>query len=361
MEGAQRFISVILLLTVLSMLLTLNLLKNEVSNASSVKIHTPPRILFWTAFFGDNTWGFARLGDGCNVTCTFSKNRSHPLSHDALIFHGRDPHRSPPERAPNQVYIMFLWESPFLRGGFIRGNHFYNWSMTYSRKSNVFLPYFLVSRIRNQSVSANITEKSLPQLTHNSNKTKATTFWVVSHCRTAGRRREYVDKLRTYIKVDIYGRCAKPCPEANCHHALAKTGRYKFYLSFENAICKDYITEKAMRPLLVGVVPIVYGGMSTEDYESRLPPGSYIDVRNFKSPKHLSQYLVYLDGNNTAYLEYFQWRRTHKVHDTPWCALCQALHNSEHNSMAKRRNINWDTFWNQNTDCDSKFITKVLG
>jgi len=38
--------------------------------------------------------------------------------------------------------------------------------------------------------------------------------------------------------------------------------RYKFTLSFENAVCDDYITEKLWRPLVVGSVPIYMGSPS---------------------------------------------------------------------------------------------------
>ena len=56
---------------------------------------------------------------------------------------------------------------------------------------------------------------------------------------------------------------------------------YKFYFSFENSICPDYVTEKFYNPLLFSTVPVVYGGA---DYEVvGAPPNSYIDVRNFKS------------------------------------------------------------------------------
>ena len=41
---------------------------------------------------------------------------------------------------------------------------------------------------------------------------------------------------------------------------------YKFYLSFENSLCLDYITEKFFLAFHAGVVPIVYGGKSKEDY-----------------------------------------------------------------------------------------------
>lgn len=34
---------------------------------------------------------------------------------------------------------------------------------------------------------------------------------------------------------------------------------YKFAIAMENAVCKDYMTEKLWRPLMVGTVPIVFG------------------------------------------------------------------------------------------------------
>ena len=43
--------------------------------------------------------------------------------------------------------------------------------------------------------------------------------------------------------------------------------KYKFYLSFENALCQDYITEKFFLALHSGVIPIAYGGLSRQDYE----------------------------------------------------------------------------------------------
>lgn len=35
--------------------------------------------------------------------------------------------------------------------------------------------------------------------------------------------------------------------------------KYKFSLAMENAVCKDYITEKLWRPLVVGSVPVIFG------------------------------------------------------------------------------------------------------
>ena len=51
-----------------------------------------------------------------------------------------------------------------------------------------------------------------------------------------------------------------PCRHntASCFVDIAE--EYWFYLSFENSICNDYITEKFWRTLDLKVVPIVMGG-----------------------------------------------------------------------------------------------------
>jgi len=65
---------------------------------------------------------------------------------------------------------------------------------------------------------------------------------------------------------------------------------YKFYLSFENSLCRDYVTEKFYNPLLYSTVPVVYGGA---DYESiKAPHHSFIDIRNFASGIFYREYYV---------------------------------------------------------------------
>lgn len=62
-----------------------------------------------------------------------------------------------------------------------------------------------------------------------------------------------------------------------------------------------------------GMVPIVMGAHK-EDYESVLPPHSYINVDNFRSISELAGYLRYLDGNDTAYAEYFAWNEYGEIY-----------------------------------------------
>ena len=77
------------------------------------------------------------------------------------------------------------------------------------------------------------------------------------------------------------------------------------------------------------VVPVVYG---SNDVHKVAPPHSYIDVRDFTSPQHLAQYLLYLDKNNTEYVSYFYWKKHYEVISGHYsmthvfCMFCKFLH-----------------------------------
>jgi hypothetical protein len=145
-------------------------------------------------------------------------------------------------------------------------------------------------------------------------------FWVVSHCNTTNKREDYVRALQKYIKVDVFGACSttskKLCNTRRAAFYSLKSHKcfkeyskeYMFYLAFENSNCKGYITEKFYRTIKHPIVPVVMGG-DTYSIHSRPPPSSYIDVNNFKTVKDLADYLTMLSKNESAYMEYFNWKK----------------------------------------------------
>jgi hypothetical protein len=61
--------------------------------------------------------------------------------------------------------------------------------------------------------------------------------------------------------------------------------------SFENSVCKDYITEKFFKVLDFDMIPIVFG---TANYSKVAPAKSYINVNNFESVQKFADYLRHL-------------------------------------------------------------------
>ena len=83
--------------------------------------------------------------------------------------------------------------------------------------------------------------------------------------------------------------------------------RYKFAIAFENALCKDYITEKLWRPLHLGTVPIYRGAPNVRQW---LPSEkSALVFEEFVSAEKLGEMISYLDSNDTAYNEYLEYKK----------------------------------------------------
>ncbi|VDL14017.1 unnamed protein product [Hymenolepis diminuta] len=123
--------------------------------------------------------------------------------------------------------------------------------------------------------------------------------------------------------VDIYGGRNKSFPEGGDLFEYVSR-RNKFYLAFENSNCRNYITEKVtFNALQHDMIPIVLGAYK-EDYEAVLPPHSYINVDDFKTIRELTDYIKYLDRNDTAYAKYFTWKEYGKIIDPIRmdCRLC---------------------------------------
>jgi hypothetical protein len=81
---------------------------------------------------------------------------------------------------------------------------------------------------------------------------------------------------------------------------------YKFTIAFENAIARDYVTEKFFQPLIMGSVPIYLGAPNIEEFA----PGDncYINVTDFSSIQELGEYIMELDSNEEKYNSYLKWK-----------------------------------------------------
>ncbi len=253
---------------------------------------------------------------------------------DAVIFNTRrigllmQPETFPKRAHPGQIFVFHNMESPLRTNGLLKHpvfNDAFNLTMTYRTDSDI--PVELIHVFPLPDTEEIPIERNLYK-----SKTKMV-VWFVSACTKSGSPRiQYAAELAKFISVDIYGECGNlTCSKGekeSCIEMAEKT--YKFYLSFENSACIDYVTEKLRHPLSNNMIPIVMGGVN---YDVRAPPHSVINVRDYKSPKDLAEYLTLLDKNEKLYEDYFAWKKTHTVTgciDRGFCGLCRILHNSSY-------------------------------
>jgi len=285
--------------------------------------------------------------------CHTSKDRTQNLSSfDAIVFHGRnlDKDDLPPKRYPHQFYIFIIQESAAYPGNthFPDWDGYFNLTMTFRTDSDIFMPYGQVSKRDKTPENNPVSWKS---------KTKLAA-WFVSHCVTLSKREQLVQKLMEHLppnSVDIYGLCGpEKCPKQNetkemCWQKVEKN--YKFYLSLENSLCKDYVTEKMFEALKHDVVPVVLGG---SNYSQVFPEKSFINMQDFQSMEELANYLLKVGEHKSEYNKYFSWKENYEIlnskHDfnQAHCRLCQFLHENDGKSRIVSNLTKW---WVEDSNC----------
>lgn len=189
--------------------------------------------------FASTEWKMGQtifLNNSCRVnTCKLTRNRSIAEHADAILFNS-NPVITWTRRSVSQIWVLYLLESPYSTPRFKRYRNVYNWTATYRHDSDIVAPYekFIIHNNTRVYNTRNYAE----------GKTKKVA-WFVSNCRAPNARGVYANQLSKYIDVDIYGQCGTmQCHKRNKTCSRILTTDYKFYLSFENANCRDYITEK---------------------------------------------------------------------------------------------------------------------
>lgn len=163
--------------------------------------------------------------------------------------------------------------------------------------------------------------------------------------------------MQKYATVDVFGECGQTCNIKGENRYLSKQCRerlsreYKFFLAFENSFCDDYVTEKLFDSVLFDSIPVVYG---LGNYEKWLPKSAYVNALDFASPRHLTEYLLYLSQNATAYNAYFKWKKYIRFTNNEYksfCDMCIKLHLEDYFGM--KTGIVHDLNWGYKKNCMS--------
>ena len=331
-----------------------------------------PIILLYTSWNVEQYWSDlypekldSHLNDvRCPIRdCKISYDKNILDKASAVLFHGQDlgsDNIYSPEsllqlkRPANQIWVWVNQESPSNVRGTKAYNGVFNWTATYHRKSDIFLPYGCYVSRKNERYLAY--RKEIRRIIRNKTGLIA---WAVSDC--DGSREKYVLELQDFVNITVFGKCRTKFKKqdiciSETEDCSRKLAEFKFYLAFENSFCDDYVTEKYWKNALEhGSVPIVFG----KNYDAKVAvPGSFINVNKFKTVKELAQYIMFLDENDEHYAKYFEWKRKYKIIPVTdlMCSVCQKLH-----KLPMQRKIYQDLgeFWNKDRHCvDRKDIVK---
>ncbi|ELU14470.1 hypothetical protein CAPTEDRAFT_133973 [Capitella teleta] len=324
------------------------------------------RILSWTTDNHTQWPEGTSIFDQCNLpngnTCENYIDRKRLKESDVLFFHAQaiNPRDLPQVRSPKQKWLFYEFEMPpqtwIQQESLDPIRNVFNLTSTIAFDSHIPI----LERHSQCYLSKGRLAKNTKMNVDYAEGKGHRVAWFVSHCDTQSRREKYAEALSKYIPVDIVGKCGNlTCghkhKRGNCDETVINPN-YKFYLSFENSLCQDYVTEKLWRLLMkpISAIPIVLGSV---DYKKMLPEGTYLDIKDYSSPKMLADHLKLLDHDDTAFNTFiarknavyclypgnktFQESRYH-------CQLCQYLHDHRDDVSAVRDVVN---FWSTKSRC----------
>lgn len=288
------------------------------------KVHLPlepptdlPVIVWWTHLTPYERRENVCPGGTCLVTQSRSELTNPAVNVSAFIFYGSllELNDLPLPRQPGHLWALLHEESP--KNNWVlateKGISLFNITSTVSRYSHypLHLHYLHTLEILLQPVRTPTHLKSKGGL--------GLVLFLQSTCYPPSDRDSYVKELMKYISVDSYGRCLhnRDLPKHLMNpltfgqdEVLNIVGKYKFTLSFENAICHDYLTEKFWRPLYAGSVPIVRGSPTIKDWDPSGGHPSIIVADDFDGPEALANFLLELDKDDAKYEQYLDFKRT---------------------------------------------------
>ena len=260
-------------------------------------------IVFWSTIFGKQPGIELKWNKSdCPVACQVTSDHSRACDADGFVVHARDSHMIPPtESVP---WILYTQENPIYTSVMNDANFMSRFKLLVSYRLDYDFPW----------PSFHMPNATPPLRFKEKTKLIMAAF---SNCEPV--RTEYMRQLMKFVEVDSYGDCLR-----NKHGLVERYGsrngsnflelktelakQYKFTLVFFNQDCDYFVDAQLNHALNAGSIPVV---MSTDKLDEFLPGNlrhSVIKVRDFRTPKDLSDYLKYLSRNETEYNKYLSWK-----------------------------------------------------
>ncbi|XP_060934626.1 4-galactosyl-N-acetylglucosaminide 3-alpha-L-fucosyltransferase 9-like [Limanda limanda] len=301
-----------------------SLVTTSPSSLAAMKKTNKPVVLLW--FWPDDKQFDFQLCKDLNInSCNLTDDRSlYSVANAVVIYHKaiKDDLSNLPT-TPRPKFQRWIWFNidPPTRTRKIPGiEAFFNLTLNYRRDADIPARLQLTAK-KQIDKEFELPEKYL------------LVCWIVNATNlntSTEARYSYYRELAKLVKVNIFdSSSAKNLKGENYFITISKC---KFFLSFEDSVHPDYITETFNGPLSAGTVPIALGPPRI-NYENFYPSTSFIHINDFSGAFALAEYLLKVDEDNEAYMKYFQWRRFYNVrrrfneeNQEFAHAVCQACH-----------------------------------
>ena len=232
--------------------------------------------------------------------CELSFDKGQSDQADVVVFHLPELRGFPRRKREGQLWAALCAESavhyPALAQRGDLSGLFDLW-MTYQQDADVWCPYI---------------DKSFVPALHRAASPKSESSLAVAFVSSRFDRSGRTDLLRELMRhmpINSYGKIEQNRTLPRDEGTLTRRdvqSRYRFSLAFENAIDRDYVTEKFFDPLMAGSVPVYLGAPNIEEFA----PGDdcFIDVRRFARPELLAAHLRELAADEAAYQRHLAWK-----------------------------------------------------
>lgn len=316
--------------------------------------------------------------DKCHFkNCFFTCDQSLSVQADALLFHETDLKNQIDEvkkslenfkRDPSQLWLLWNDEANIVPDSIDKFR--FNWTLSYNSKSEA--SYCTYGCTDSLEVRPSDTE-FFKFVKNEFEQREKSAIWFVSNC-GAKFRMNFSAKLGNLYPIKMFGTCNTVLKEtfsdlkfiyfndtsckreSACENEILR--KNKFYLSFENQNCTDYVTEKFWRSLDYGLIPIVIQP-NKEYYEKIAPSNSFIHASDFDyDVVKLTNYLERVSSDFYMYRKYLEWKKEtrvlYKAEDVEKFRLCELCE-----KMNKFKNLVYNSYYENVSEWFNKQCVRV--
>lgn len=239
----------------------------------------------------------------CNgVDMVYTMDRKFLPIADVVEFNARQFPDPLPERGhKNQLFMVFSSEAVYTVRDFEPYRHM-NLVRTFSRDSDIQQPYSPTGECACREILK-------PLRVSFAERHTVPVAALISNCHSYAKREDLLLYMINKMPVHSFGSCFHNRDLDNKTAVPEQMKYYKYVLAIENAVCRDYMSEKFYRTFQWQSVPIVFAKGNQPAYEELAPaPDSYVNLGSFLLFDQAIGFIMETAASEQSYMQHHQFR-----------------------------------------------------